>query len=146
MCVGCSSSNTSNNTALLFLLLLQVLNPFYIFQLFSVILWSINDYYYYASAIVIMSVISIVTSLYTIRQVRYEQGAHLYPGFTVPVRAEKFPFVFFQHSDTVSFLSLQQYVMLHDMVATHSVLRVSVCRGNKGTCSSNLHKEPLTHV
>lgn len=29
-------------------------------------------------------------------------------------------------------LLLQQYVMLHDMVAAHSVLRVSVCRGNQG--------------
>lgn len=51
------------------LLLHQVLNPFYIFQLFSVILWSAEDYYYYATAIVIMSVISIATSLYTIKKV-----------------------------------------------------------------------------
>ncbi|KAM8727786.1 polyamine-transporting ATPase 13A3-like isoform 2-T3 [Acanthopagrus schlegelii] len=74
------------------LLIKEVLNPFYIFQLFSVILWSAEDYYYYATAIVLMSVISIATSLYTIKK---------------------------------------QYVMLHDMVAAHSVLRVSVCRGNK---------------
>ncbi|XP_045907521.1 polyamine-transporting ATPase 13A3-like isoform X2 [Micropterus dolomieu] len=74
------------------LLIKEVLNPFYIFQLFSVILWSAEDYYYYATAIVFMSVISIATSLYTIKK---------------------------------------QYVMLHDMVAAHSVLRVSVCRENK---------------
>ncbi|KAM9844901.1 polyamine-transporting ATPase 13A3-like [Aulostomus maculatus] len=74
------------------LLIKEVLNPFYIFQLFSVILWSADDYYYYASAIVLMSVISIATSLYTIKK---------------------------------------QYMMLHDMVAAHSVVRVSVCRGNK---------------
>uniref|UniRef100_A0A7N6F7J6 P-type ATPase A domain-containing protein n=1 Tax=Anabas testudineus TaxID=64144 RepID=A0A7N6F7J6_ANATE len=71
--------------------LLQVLNPFYIFQLFSVILWSADEYYYYALAIVIMSVISIATSLYTIKK---------------------------------------QYIMLHDMVAAHSIVRVSVCRAN----------------
>ncbi|XP_064186142.1 polyamine-transporting ATPase 13A3 isoform X1 [Anguilla rostrata] len=71
------------------LLIKEVLNPFYIFQLFSVILWSADEYYYYAMAIVFMSVISIATSLYTIKK---------------------------------------QYVMLHDMVATHSVVRVSVCR------------------
>uniref|UniRef100_A0A8C7C2W6 Polyamine-transporting ATPase 13A3 n=1 Tax=Oncorhynchus kisutch TaxID=8019 RepID=A0A8C7C2W6_ONCKI len=46
-----------------------VLNPFYIFQLFSVILWSADEYYYYAAAIVFMSVISIATSLYTIKKV-----------------------------------------------------------------------------
>ncbi|XP_070701334.1 polyamine-transporting ATPase 13A3-like [Pempheris klunzingeri] len=74
------------------LLIKEVLNPFYIFQLFSVILWSAEDYYYYATAIVLMSVISIATSLYTIKK---------------------------------------QYVMLHDMVSAHSVVRVSVCRGNK---------------
>jgi len=27
---------------------------------------------------------------------------------------------------------LQQYVMLHDMVAAHSIVRVSVWRGNQG--------------
>uniref|UniRef100_A0A3Q0S6Q6 Polyamine-transporting ATPase 13A3 n=1 Tax=Amphilophus citrinellus TaxID=61819 RepID=A0A3Q0S6Q6_AMPCI len=73
------------------LLIKEVLNPFYIFQLFSVILWSADEYYYYAVAIVLMSVISIATSLYTIRK---------------------------------------QYVMLHDMVAAHSIVRVSVCRAN----------------
>lgn len=73
------------------LLIKEVLNPFYIFQLFSVILWSADEYYYYAAAIVLMSVISIATSLYTIKK---------------------------------------QYVMLHDMVAAHSIVRVSVCRAN----------------
>ncbi|KAG2462182.1 AT133 ATPase, partial [Polypterus senegalus] len=68
---------------------LQVLNPFYIFQLFSIILWSADEYYYYAVAIFIMSAISIATSLYTIKK---------------------------------------QYIVLHDMVATHSIVRVSVCR------------------
>lgn len=53
----------------LWLLPHQVLNPFYIFQLFSVILWSVEDYYYYATAIVFMSAISIATSLYTIKKV-----------------------------------------------------------------------------
>ncbi|XP_072293964.1 polyamine-transporting ATPase 13A3 [Eucyclogobius newberryi] len=73
------------------LLIKEVLNPFYIFQLFSVILWSADEYYFYAMAIVLMSVISIATSLYTIKK---------------------------------------QYIMLHDMVAAHSIVRVSVCRAN----------------
>ncbi|KAG7277394.1 hypothetical protein CRUP_033349, partial [Coryphaenoides rupestris] len=54
--------------------------------------YNFEDYYYYATAIVFMSVISIATSLYTIKK---------------------------------------QYVMLHNMVAAHSVVRVSVCRGDK---------------
>ncbi|XP_058492092.1 polyamine-transporting ATPase 13A3-like isoform X1 [Solea solea] len=74
------------------LLIKEVLNPFYIFQVFSVILWSFEDYYYYATAIVFMSAISIATSLYTIKK---------------------------------------QYVMLRDMVAAHSVVRVTLCKENK---------------
>ncbi|KAG7247173.1 hypothetical protein CRUP_029765, partial [Coryphaenoides rupestris] len=49
------------------LLIKEVLNPFYIFQLFSVILWAFEEYYYYAATIVFMSFISIATSLYTIK-------------------------------------------------------------------------------
>ncbi|XP_051875034.1 polyamine-transporting ATPase 13A3-like isoform X2 [Pristis pectinata] len=71
------------------LLIDEVLNPFYIFQLFSVTVWTFNGYYYYGVAIIIMSVISIVTTLHTVRK---------------------------------------QYIMLHDMVAAHSTVRVSVCR------------------
>ncbi len=50
------------------LLIGEVLNPFYIFQLFSVILWSFDYYYYYASCVVIISLISIALSLYETRK------------------------------------------------------------------------------
>ncbi|CAH1240760.1 ATP13A3 [Branchiostoma lanceolatum] len=50
------------------LLIEEVLNPFYVFQIFSVILWSLNDYYVYASCIVVISVISISVELYEIRK------------------------------------------------------------------------------
>ncbi|XP_064408963.1 polyamine-transporting ATPase 13A3 isoform X2 [Latimeria chalumnae] len=76
------------------LLIKEVLNPFYIFQVFSIILWSLDDYYYYASAILFMSVVSILTSLYTVRK---------------------------------------QYVLLHDMVAAHNVVRTTVYRGRNET-------------
>ncbi|XP_076828883.1 polyamine-transporting ATPase 13A3-like isoform X2 [Brachyhypopomus gauderio] len=78
--------------SLLRLLVKEVLNPFYVFQLFSVVLWIVELYLYYAAAILIMSIVSISMSLYTIKK---------------------------------------QYVMLHDMVAAHSIVRVSVCRGDK---------------
>ena len=44
------------NHSIGYLLATEVLNPFYIFQLASVILWTSDEYYYYAAAIVIMSV------------------------------------------------------------------------------------------
>ncbi|XP_053115435.1 polyamine-transporting ATPase 13A3-like isoform X2 [Hemicordylus capensis] len=72
------------------LLIKEVLNPFYVFQVFSMVLWSLDDYYQYASAILFMSVVSICFSLYTIRK---------------------------------------QYVLLHDMVAAHNIIRVTVYRG-----------------
>uniref|UniRef100_A0A671S3U7 Polyamine-transporting ATPase 13A3 n=1 Tax=Sinocyclocheilus anshuiensis TaxID=1608454 RepID=A0A671S3U7_9TELE len=93
-CSSVHSKHSAGTETCLNLSFSQVLNPFYIFQLFSVILWCTDEYYYYAMAIVIMSVISIATSLYTIKK---------------------------------------QYVMLHDMVAAHSTVRVTVCRGENET-------------
>ncbi|XP_064185049.1 polyamine-transporting ATPase 13A3-like isoform X2 [Anguilla rostrata] len=76
------------------LLIKEVLNPFYIFQVFSVILWSLDDYYYYASAILMMSLLSVCTSLYTVRK---------------------------------------QYILLHDMVSAHNVVRCTIYRGDQDT-------------
>jgi len=43
----------------------EVLHPFYIFQVFSIILWCTEDYYYYAFCIFVMSVWSTLTTLRT---------------------------------------------------------------------------------
>ncbi|CAH6722142.1 vacuolar cation-transporting ATPase Ypk9p [[Candida] jaroonii] len=45
------------------LLVEEVLHPFYIFQIFSIGLWLMDDYYYYASCIFIISLVSIVNTL-----------------------------------------------------------------------------------
>ncbi|KAL9048846.1 MAG: hypothetical protein Q9162_007517 [Coniocarpon cinnabarinum] len=45
------------------LLVDEVLHPFYIFQVASLILWSMDQYYYYAACIFIISVVSITTTL-----------------------------------------------------------------------------------
>uniref|UniRef100_A0A672ICV7 Uncharacterized protein n=1 Tax=Salarias fasciatus TaxID=181472 RepID=A0A672ICV7_SALFA len=50
------------------LLVEEILNPFYVFQVFSVILWTIDTYYIYASIIVFISFISIGISLYETRK------------------------------------------------------------------------------
>lgn len=41
----------------------EVLHPFYVFQVFSIILWLQDDYYYYASCIFLISVVSVANSL-----------------------------------------------------------------------------------
>ncbi|XP_055481132.1 probable cation-transporting ATPase 13A4 isoform X3 [Psammomys obesus] len=50
------------------LLIKEVLNPFYIFQLFSVCLWFSEDYKEYALAIILMSVVSIALTVYDLRE------------------------------------------------------------------------------
>lgn len=52
------------------LLFLEVLNPFYIFQMFSFILWFSDEYYYYAAAILAMSVFGIAMTVRQTRKVR----------------------------------------------------------------------------
>jgi hypothetical protein len=47
----------------------QVFHPFYVFQIASLILWSLDEYYYYAIAIFLMSVGSITTTLIETRSV-----------------------------------------------------------------------------
>ncbi|KAI9700427.1 MAG: hypothetical protein M1836_002442 [Candelina mexicana] len=45
------------------LLLDEAFHPFYVFQIASLILWSLDEYYYYAACIFLISVISITTTL-----------------------------------------------------------------------------------
>lgn len=57
-------------TPIITLLFKEVLSPFYIFQLFSCSLWYADEYYWYATAIVIMSVASITVTIYQTRQMQ----------------------------------------------------------------------------
>ncbi|KAJ7594428.1 P-type ATPase [Mycena floridula] len=45
------------------LLVDEVIHPFYVFQIASIILWSLDDYYYYAFCIALISTLSITTTL-----------------------------------------------------------------------------------
>jgi cation-transporting ATPase 13A3/4/5 len=46
----------------------EVLEPFYIFQVFSLIVWCLDEYLYYASCIVIMSALSLTSSVIQTRR------------------------------------------------------------------------------
>ncbi|KNZ61394.1 uncharacterized protein VP01_1406g3 [Puccinia sorghi] len=59
------------------LLIDEVLHPFYIFQIASIILWSVDDYYYYAFCIAFISVISVLSALIDMRRVSHVYYANL---------------------------------------------------------------------
>jgi cation-transporting ATPase 13A2 len=50
------------------LLFTEVLNPFYLFQAYSVVLWYATDYYYYASCIFLISLVTVVNELIATRK------------------------------------------------------------------------------
>lgn len=50
------------------IMLTEVLGPFYIFQLFSFIVWLVEDYMYYGVCIIIMSITSLVSGVIQIRR------------------------------------------------------------------------------
>lgn len=45
------------------LLVEEVINPFYVFQIASLLLWSVDEYYYYAACIFVISVVSITATV-----------------------------------------------------------------------------------
>ena len=51
------------------LLLLEVLNPFYVFQVLSILIWILIQYYYFAGAIMVMSAAGVVISVTQTRRV-----------------------------------------------------------------------------
>ncbi|XP_076329570.1 polyamine-transporting ATPase anne boleyn isoform X2 [Tachypleus tridentatus] len=54
--------------SILRILFSEVLEPFYVFQVFSIIVWYLDDYPYYASCIIVMSLLSLTTGVYQIRK------------------------------------------------------------------------------
>ena len=48
----------------------QIIHPFYVFQIASIILWSLDDYYYYAFCIALISFLSITSTLLDTKKVR----------------------------------------------------------------------------
>lgn len=52
------------------LLLLEVLNPFYIFQVFTLCVWFAEGYLYYTAAIICMSLFGIISSIIQTRKVK----------------------------------------------------------------------------
>lgn len=51
------------------LLMLEVINPFYIFQVVSILIWIAIWYYFYAAAIAVMSIAGIIITITQTRRV-----------------------------------------------------------------------------
>lgn len=64
---------------------MQVINPFYMFQIFSCALWYADEYEYYASAILIISIGSIALTTYSTRKVSISHSliTHCPPPLTL---------------------------------------------------------------
>ena len=52
-----------------YLFMWQCLNQFYVFQVFSVVLWYFDKYAYYATTIIIISIVSLTTHIHQTRAV-----------------------------------------------------------------------------
>ncbi|TFY78130.1 hypothetical protein EWM64_g5879 [Hericium alpestre] len=50
------------------LLVDEIIHPFYVFQIASIVLWSLDDYYYYAFCIALISTLSVATTLIETRK------------------------------------------------------------------------------
>lgn len=74
------------------LLVREVLHPFYVFQIFSIVLWLLDEYVYYAAAIFVISVFSIYEALKETRTglQRLAGVAHAASGTEITVLRSKF--------------------------------------------------------
>ncbi|XP_038210252.1 probable cation-transporting ATPase 13A3 isoform X1 [Zerene cesonia] len=65
----------------------EVFNPFYLFQIFSIILWSLDEYYQYATCVFILSAVSCMMALYQTKQmsIKIHNMAGSTSSFTVTV-------------------------------------------------------------
>lgn len=68
----------------------EVLHPFYIFQVFSIVLWSLDQYYYYATCILLISVLSIMNTLIETKKVSRTLAEMSYFSCDVRVLREEF--------------------------------------------------------
>ncbi len=57
----------------LYLVFHEALNPFYLFQAYTVILWSVQLYWKFAVIIALTSVVSVTASVWETRRVRRER-------------------------------------------------------------------------
>lgn len=80
-------------TPLYIIVLDQALHPFIIFQIFSIIVWSLYDYYYYAALIGVMTIFSVITEVVQTRSnmVKLHDMTKVKASFKVLRRSSDYP-------------------------------------------------------
>lgn len=84
---GTNEINIPEKT-ILALLLLELLNPFYIFQLLSFTLWFLDNYYYYALAILAMSAAGVFTAVAQTRTNQHNLRSTVHSSDTALVQSK----------------------------------------------------------
>lgn len=122
-----------NEKTTLQLLFDEILHPFYIFQVFSIILWGFDEYYYYASCIFIISVFSVGNTLIETKQTlsrmrdlaRFECDVRaLRSGFWTAIRSsELVPGDIYEVSDpSITLFPCDSILLSGDCVINESML------------------------
>ncbi|XP_068983430.1 polyamine-transporting ATPase 13A3 isoform X1 [Bombus flavifrons] len=75
--------------SILTLLCLEVLNPFYVFQLFSFCLWIADNYYYYAMVILAMSSVGIIMAVFQTRRNQHNLRSTVYSSDVATVMRDR---------------------------------------------------------
>lgn len=75
--------------SVLALILLEVFNPFYVFQVFTIAVWLAEPYYYYCIAVVLMSTFGVAISVIQTKKVRILEKIGLYKFILCQIRAGK---------------------------------------------------------
>ncbi|KAL7637604.1 UNVERIFIED_CONTAM: hypothetical protein RMT77_012333 [Armadillidium vulgare] len=88
-------------TPILTLLFLQVLNPFYIFQAFSVLLWYLNEYQYFATIIVVTSIVSICYEVFQMHRNQVALSSTIHSSGVVEVLNNNGEFITIQSEHVV---------------------------------------------
>lgn len=122
-----------NEKTTLHLLFDEILHPFYIFQVFSIVLWGFDEYYYYASCIFIISVFSVGNTLIKTKQTlgrtrelaRFECDVRaLRSGFWTAIRSsELVPGDIYEVSDpSITLFPCDSILLSGDCVVNESML------------------------
>ena len=109
-----------------FILFLKGLNPFYVFQLFSICLWIGEEYYYYAGCIGFISIVSLFAQIYQQRQVVSHDTLRQSPALRVFAKSRDLLIVIARVLVFIAYAHLNMSVIIKNIVICYSSINVIV--------------------